>query len=135
MKHKDEDIASHALGMYILMLMRVDDRVEYAKKISQQGRAHEAILLLEESAKTYKGFETADELKVEIEIIKSTKKSILGWDKKRVQALEKAFKGNRAGALKALIALQPKVVGSKLEELIEGEIAYVKSMGVIVKEK
>jgi len=135
MKHKDEDIASHAVGMYVLMFMRVEARVKYAKGIAQHGRAYEAIQLLEESAKIYKGFETADELQTEVGIIKSTKKPVLGWDKKRVQALEKAFKGDRAGALKALTALRSKVKGSKLESLIEQEIGYVESMGVIEKKE
>lgn len=130
-KHKHKGVARYARGLKQSLRVRVRERVSYAKRIARQGRAHEAILLLEESVKLYKGFETAKELKADIKAIKSSEKSVLRLDKKRVQALAKAFRGDRAGALMDLAALQAKVRGSRLEKIVEAEIGYVKSMGTL----
>ncbi|MFK5956195.1 MAG: redoxin domain-containing protein [Planctomycetota bacterium] len=134
-KHEHKGVARYAGKLKQSLRVRVKDRVAYAKQIARQGRAQEAILLLEESVKLYKGFETAKELKADIKSIKSAGKSVLGLDKKRVRALTKAFRGDRSGALKDLVALQARAEGSRLENIVKAEIGFVKSMGVIVEDK
>lgn len=118
-------------GLVIFMYFRPMVREGIAEDLAKKGRAYEATMVCKRSADVLKGTEMDDDFKDLAKSIKKEYKKVYALDKKRVAAVELAFRGDRDGALKALRALEPKVEGTTLEPFLHVEILNVESMGTL----
>lgn len=118
-------------GLMVYQFVRPIMRMGYIMDLAvEQGRAYEATQLCKRSADAFKGTDVDDDFNDIAKTIKKDLKAVYALDKKRVAAVEKAFHGDRDGALAGLRALEEKVQGTILEEFLKQEILYVESMGV-----
>jgi len=103
-------------------------RSDYAKDMVQSGRVYEAVAYLGTSAKLFKGVPAEEAWSTEIKRLKKEEKELYGLDKKRLDALAKAAKGDGDKALKSLESLRKKASGTAIEAVIDADIQRVAVM-------
>lgn len=120
-RHAEEpEIAKNIEAFRKDFLARADGRTQYAETMTAEGRYFEASEFLDHQVDLFKGTPTADQWEATMKEWKKDRaiKEMLSLDKKRVQALEKAWEGDKEKALKDLGKVLEDAKGTPLEPAV-----------------
>ncbi len=124
-KHADQADAIDAFQKDLLA--RAAQRTDLGQAMAQEGRYFEATEFFKHQIEVYKGSPAAAEWTGLLKGWSKDRsvKEMVSLDKKRLEALEKARKGDRSGAKKALRKLKEKAAGLPIASAIDATIQKV----------